>query len=91
MGIAMKLSSVLRRSVMKIIDRDYVQKKLSKRRGECKRCGQCCRGCPLLDVNTMLCRTYDRRPVGMCFKDFPLDERDQRAWNVKDCGYSFEK
>jgi len=91
MNIFMKLSSVLKRNIIPIFDKDYVQKKLSKRRGECRRCGQCCRGCPFLDVQTMLCKTYDHRPVGVCFKEFPLEEKDQRAWGVKGCGFFFDK
>ena len=85
----LKLSSALKRKVMPLIKKDYVRKKLEKRKGECRRCGQCCRGCPNLGKDN-LCRVYENRPSWLCFRDFPLDELDQRAWNVKDCGYSFD-
>ncbi len=86
----MKLSSVLKRNIMPLFDKEYVWKKLQSRKGECKRCGQCCRGCPFLNAETKLCKRYSDRPPGMCFKEFPLDEKDQRAWGVQDCGYSFD-
>jgi hypothetical protein len=80
----------LRRNSMQLIDKNYIKKKLAKRKGECKKCGKCCRGCKYLDTKTKLCIIYRKRPF-ICYKNFPLDKLDQWIWNVKDCGYRFEK
>ena len=84
------LSSILKRSFMPLVDKDYAAKKLAKRKGQCKKCAQCCTDCPWLDETTLLCTTYDNRAFWKCFKDFPLDRQDQEAWEVKDCGYHFD-
>ena len=87
--IILKLPNHLRRSVICIYDKEYINKKISKRKGECKKCGKCCRGCIHLDKKSNLCKIYSNRPL-LCHKNFPLDKLDQKIWNVKDCGYSFE-
>jgi len=73
---------------MQLIDKDYIKKKLVKRKGKCKKCGKCCIGCKHLDKKTKLCKVYESRPW-FCYKDFPLDNTDKWIWNVKNCGYSF--
>jgi len=85
-----KIETILERRRRLFFDKNYIKNKLKKRRGKCKKCGQCCRGCFFLDKKTNLCRTYKRRPF-FCYKDFPIDKRDQEAWCVKNCGYSFIK
>jgi hypothetical protein len=72
-----------------ILDADYVEKRLELRRGECLRCGACCRTCSHLDIETHLCKTYSDRPW-YCNRDFPLDRVDQMAFRVEArCGYRF--
>jgi len=77
--------------VLQRLDRDYAKKKLKERKGYCKKCGRCCRGCKHLDVKTNLCKIYAKRPW-ICYKEFPLDKLDQQIWGVeKVCGYTFKK
>ena len=80
----------LNRELMKLIDKDYLSKKLGKRRGNCLKCGECCKKCKFLDAQTKLCKVYYSRPW-ICHKDFPLDKKEQWIWNTKQCGYYFEK
>ncbi|MDD5191629.1 MAG: YkgJ family cysteine cluster protein [Candidatus Nanoarchaeia archaeon] len=87
----LKLVDALNREFMKLIDRNYINKKLAKRKGKCLKCGKCCKGCKFLDKKTKLCKVYNSRPSLICHKDFPLDKREQWIWNVKKCGYSFKK
>lgn len=73
---------------MKTIDKNYVNKKINKRTGQCKKCGKCCEDCEFLDKKTKLCKTYENRPW-FCYKEFPLDKLDLKIWNIKNCGYRF--
>lgn len=75
---------------MQLFDKEYTPKKLSLRKGGCKRCGQCCIGCKLLDKKTKLCTVYNNRPKVFCYKDFPLDGLDKKIWKIKECGYYFD-
>lgn len=88
MRILIIIPNKLRRFIMKLVDKDYLKNKLNKRKGECKRCGQCCKGCNFLDKNTNLCIKYENRPF-YCHKDFPIDKLDQKIIGVKNCGYNF--
>ncbi len=88
MRFLLKPFNRLRREVMNFFDKDYIKRKLEERKGRCKRCGECCKGCKFLDDKTKLCKTYSNRPW-LCYKKFPLDKLDQWIWNVKNCGYSF--
>lgn len=78
------------RKLIRLLDKDYLAKKLERRQGRCKRCGECCKKCRLLDKKTRLCTTYENRPW-LCYKEFPLDEFDKKLWDTKDCGYCFDK
>ena len=80
----------LHREFIKLVDKNYINKKLANRKGKCLRCGQCCRRCKHLDKKTKLCKVYNSRPW-ICHKDFPLDKKEQWIWNIKKCGYSFKK
>lgn len=67
--------------------RSYVQVKLQRRQGECRRCGNCCKivfHCPWLHDGAH-CDIYEKRPV-QC-RAFPIDERDLRE--VPECGFYF--
>ncbi len=76
---------------------DHVDRRLRRRRGECVRCGACCKllfKCPLLverpDGSTA-CRIHGNRP-GNC-RVFPMDENDladrDRLLPELPCGYYF--
>jgi len=83
----LKIPNKLRREFMKLLDKDYIKKKLQKRKGRCKKCGECCKGCKFLGKDN-LCKIYDNRPW-TCYKDFPLDSLDKKIWQVNRCGYRF--
>jgi Fe-S-cluster containining protein len=72
---------------MQQINKDYIKNKIEKRKGRCKRCGECCKGCKHLD-KTKICKIYNKRPF-YCHKQFPIDRLDQKVFRVKNCGYSF--
>jgi Fe-S-cluster containining protein len=89
----------VRRFANSKVRKTYVEKQLAKRKGECKRCGACCKllfKCPLLkempDGSTE-CKIHHKRP-GNC-KLFPLDSKDieERNHLLPDlpCGYYFEE
>jgi len=90
MRTLLKLPNKIKREFMQIIDKDYINNKLKKRNGKCKKCGECCKGCINLDKKTNLCKVYKKRPA-LCYKEFPLDKLDQKIWNVKNCGYYFDR
>ena len=83
----LKLLNKLRREINKILNKDYIKNKLKKRKGNCKKCGQCCKGCKHLDKKN-LCKTYGNRPF-YCHQQFPIDKLDQKVFRVKNCGYKF--
>lgn len=83
-------SIALLRGLFQLADRNYIKNKLAKRRGKCKKCGECCKGCIFLNKRTNLCKIYTNRPRLFCYKEFPLDKLDQKIWGVEGkCGYSF--
>ncbi len=74
----------------------YVRRSIARRRGECLRCGACCRlgfRCVWLRRNgsTTECRFHDLRPPNC--RLFPIDERDLADRDLilphRPCGYSF--
>lgn len=77
----------LRRVMGKLIDKDYIKKKIEKRKGKCNRCGECCKGCKYFKLN--MCTVYNNRPW-FCYKEFPLDKFDIWVFGVKKCGYKFK-
>lgn len=83
-----KLLNRLRRNFMQLTKKDYIINKMKKRKGYCKKCGQCCKGCNYLDKKTNFCKVYNKRPF-YCHKQFPIDNLDQKVFRVKNCGYSF--
>ena len=82
----LKLFNWLRRNIIKLIYPNYINKKILKRKGECRMCGDCCKGCKYLKNNK--CLVYEKRP-GFCNKDFPIDNFDKKVFRVKNCGYWF--
>lgn len=89
----------IRRFLLGHLAKRKVDRMLSRRRGECKRCGACCAllwQCPHLDFDgdgNALCRIYDKRYVNC--RIFPLDESElkERDFVRPDtaCGYWFEE
>jgi len=86
--LLLKAPTKAARKFMQLIDHDYLKKKLAKRNGKCRKCGQCCGNCRFLDKKTRLCKRYTKRPW-TCYKEFPLDKLDKKTWGVKNCGYKF--
>ena len=75
-----------------------VRESLSRRRGECRRCGACCQmgnRCHFLYYEDGLaaCRGYDGRKSPNC-RRFPMSERDLADRDVilpeQPCGYTFD-
>jgi hypothetical protein len=88
----MRMIELYRKAILRKFIKDYDKKLLKKRLGKCKMCGKCCEGCWHLNKKTNLCKIYKKRPSILCYKNFPLDERDQKVWEVKKfCGYKFKK
>ncbi len=74
-----------------------VKRHVERRRGECTRCGACCKlvyKCPALfyqEDGTAGCRYHQVRPMNC--RVFPIDERDLADRDMvmpeQPCGYSF--
>jgi hypothetical protein len=80
--------SKLRRFYLVHFRPDYVEKMLKLRRGECRRCGNCCTimiRCPHLEGDSE-CTVYDKR-ARQC-RAFPIDSRDLRG-RLSSCGHYF--
>lgn len=89
--ITLQLRGKLRRFVQSNVlveDKDAL---LSRRQGECNRCGACCKilfKCPFLgtsDDGSYTCRIYENR-FSQC-RLFPLHPQDLRE--VAECSYTF--
>lgn len=89
MKTLLKPFDYLSKRLIQLIDKDYIKNRLKKRKGSCRKCGECCKRCIHLDKSTKLCKVYNSRPI-LCYKEFPLDKLDQKIWNVKNCGYNFK-
>ena len=61
---------------------------LKKRKGKCKECGKCCKGCEYLTPNN-LCAIYDHRPW-WCRTSFPVCKEDILLKEMSNCGYYWE-
>jgi len=81
-----KLLNMIRRL---LLSKKSIEERLAKRKGQCRKCGQCCTGCKYLTQN-QLCEVYEKRSK-WCHKDFPIDRIDIIAFGIKDCGYSFDR
>lgn len=86
----------VRRALLIRFRRAKVTRMLERRRGECLRCGACCKlliRCPAYDESGGVprCCLYDDRP-GACGL-FPLDESDLKDRDIVQphvrCGYTF--
>jgi Fe-S-cluster containining protein len=86
----LKLINLIKRNLLRSINKNYINDKLKKRTGSCKKCGKCCKSCWHLNKKTNLCKVYDKRPW-FCYKDFPIEKYDKKLWKIQDCGYEFEE
>ena len=91
--VSLQLRGKVRRFVQaKILDVDK-ELLLSRRRGECNRCGACCKilfCCPFLATDAegqYTCRIYDKR-FAQC-RLFPLHAKDLAELGGE-CSYSFD-
>lgn len=72
-----------------------VHASLKTRKGECKRCGQCCQAsirCPKLDYDEnglAICKIHDHKPY-MC-TIYPYNGRDFFKHLKEECGYWYDE
>lgn len=89
----LQLRGKARRFVQVTLLREDADAQLSKRQGECNRCGACCKilfRCPFLGTDQngqYTCRIYGMRSA-QC-RLFPLHARDLREL-TEPCSYTFE-
>jgi hypothetical protein len=93
------LRGVVRRFLLYIFKRKYVEESISKRKGNCVNCGACCRlafkKCPYLiheENGKSLCKIYTGFRMLNC-KIFPIDQEDINDRNIISkipCSYYFE-
>jgi len=91
-------SGVMRRFLLFTFNKKYIEESSSKSRGECLRCGACCRlvlrQCPYLtfeEDGKSSCVKYNKTRMPNCVI-FPIDHRDIKDRNLVSkipCGYSF--
>jgi len=94
------LSGVMRRFFLYVFNKKYVEESSSKCKGECLRCGACCRlfvsECPYLtfdDDGKSSCSKYNATRMPNCVI-FPIDSRDISERDIVSkipCGFSFDK
>lgn len=91
--MTLQVRGKVRRFVQANLLKEDTDALLGKRRGECNRCGACCKilfQCPFLATDTegqYTCRIYDRR-FAQC-RLFPLHAADLVELGEQ-CSYSFE-
>ena len=91
---------VMRRFLLYIFNRRYINKNFLKRQGKCLRCGACCKlafkECPYLRIETdetTFCIKHELFRMPNCII-FPIDNNDIKDRNKiskKPCGYYFEE
>ncbi len=84
-----QLRGKFRRLYLTLLRPGYVRRQRQRRRGECLRCGRCCRlavRCPLLEGRDR-CRIYGLARPRAC-TGFPVDERDLADVDGR-CGFYF--
>ncbi len=91
--MTLQLRGKTRRFVQSTLLRQDAEPLLAKRRGECNRCGACCKilfRCPFLGTDAegqYTCRIYDQR-FAQC-RLYPLRSADLRELEEQ-CSYTFE-
>ena len=92
--MSIQVRGKLRRFVQANLVKQDNEALLAKRRGDCNRCGACCKilfKCPFLgldDEGQYTCRIYDKR-FAQC-RLFPLHAKDLRELGDQ-CSYTFEE
>ena len=90
---ALQLQGKIRRFFQAKLMPRQVEAALAKRRGECDRCGACCKilfACPFLATDAegqMSCRIYEQR-FAQC-RLYPIHARDMLE--VEECSYEFDE
>jgi len=96
MGRIVHLWGKLRRLYYVFLRPGYVARNIELRRGECLRCGACCKllfTCPYLAIKNGIpeCKIHNRKFKACKF--FPMDEADLRDRDIvspeKKCGFYF--
>jgi hypothetical protein len=91
--VTLQVRGKVRRFVQSSILRENTDALLARRKGECNRCGACCKilfQCPFLGTDAegqYTCKIYDKR-FAQC-RLFPLHARDLLELG-EECSYSFE-
>jgi Fe-S-cluster containining protein len=91
--VTLQLKGKTRRFVQSTLLRQDAEPLLAKRRGDCNRCGACCKilfRCPFLGTDSdgqYTCRIYDKR-FAQC-RLYPLHAADLRELEGQ-CSYTFE-
>jgi len=86
-GTLGKLWGMVRRYYLTHYHTGYVERQMERRKGECARCGTCCKivfDCPYLEDDNE-CTVYEERAL-QC-RAFPIDERDLEE--VPECEFRF--
>jgi hypothetical protein len=87
----LQLRGKVRRFVQSTLKPEETERMLSERKGECNRCGACCKilfRCPFLftdDQGEYSCRIYNKR-FAQC-RLYPIQAKDLRE--VEQCSYTF--
>lgn len=82
----------LKRRYLLLLKKEVIEKGLTKRRGECKGCGECCKAsfrCPFLfeKEGKLLCQIHQTKPL-VC-QSYPFNEQDVFPHTKGKCGYHF--
>jgi len=91
--MALQARGKIRRFIQAKLMTQDVEALLAKRKGECNRCGACCKilfRCPFLGTDAegqYTCQIYEKR-FAQC-RLFPLHAADLRE--VEQCSYTFEQ
>jgi Fe-S-cluster containining protein len=91
--VGLQARGKVRRFLQAKVLREETQPLLARRKGECNRCGACCKilfRCPFLGTDAegqYTCRIYDKR-FAQC-RLFPLHAEDLRELG-EECSYTFD-
>ncbi|MBF0547926.1 MAG: YkgJ family cysteine cluster protein [Candidatus Riflebacteria bacterium] len=88
------LKMQVKRRYLMLWKRETIEKEISKRRGECLGCGECCKAsfsCPFLFEyqGKLLCKIHETKPE-VC-KTYPFSKEDMFPHAKEKCGYYFVK
>jgi len=87
----MRIKHIFNGRIFKIFSEKYIKENLELRRGECNKCGSCCKkfifglGCPLLINNKCIINKIKPRICRLS----PIDEISLKENHPRSCGYYF--